>query len=184
MGTEAALGDKDGPDINTDELLSQEVAEYLRDKRKGADLTQCRLAEKGEQLGIRFDNSWVSKWERLGPRPGFLKALAYLKLIDADLDLMQENAARASSVMKLLSHPHRLMILCQLNQGEMSVGDLAELIGINQSPLSQHLARMRHEDVVQTRRDGQTVYYSLKDGEAARLIGALYEIFCEPAAVE
>ena len=58
-----------------------------------------------------------------------------------DLDLMQENATRASDLMKLLGHHHRLMILCELNQGECSVGDLSEKIGINQSPLSQHLAR-------------------------------------------
>ena len=59
---------------------------------------------------------------------------------DVDPELMQENASRASDLMKLLSHPHRLMILCELNQGERSVGELAERIGINQSPLSQHLS--------------------------------------------
>ena len=61
-----------------------------------------------------------------------------------DLELMQANATKASELMKLLGHPHRLMILCELNQGECSVGELSERIGINQSPLSQHLARM-HE---------------------------------------
>ena len=97
-----------------------------------------------------------------------------------DLDTMQSSAARASDMLKLLGHPHRLMILCQLKMGEKSVSELAETVGVAQSPLSQHLARMRYEDVVETRRDGQTVYYSLKDGEAEKLIGALYEIFCEP----
>ena len=97
-----------------------------------------------------------------------------------DLDTMQSSAARASDMLKLLGHPHRLMILCQLKMGEKSVSELADTVGVAQSPLSQHLARMRYEDVVETRRDGQTVYYSLKDGEAEKLIGALYEIFCEP----
>ena len=102
---------------------------------------------------------------------------------DMDPELMQENAARASDLMKLLSHPHRLMILCELNQGERSVGDLAEKIGINQSPLSQHLARMRHEGVVEARREAQTVYYSLAGEEVAAVISLLFELYCKPAQI-
>jgi DNA-binding transcriptional ArsR family regulator len=101
------------------------------------------------------------------------------KKANMDMDLMQKNASRASGVMKLLSHPHRLMILCQLNQGEMSVGELANLIGINQSPLSQHLARMRHEGVVTARRDAQTVYYSIAEQDVGAIVALLYELFCE-----
>lgn len=97
-----------------------------------------------------------------------------------DLESMKESAERASDMLKLLGHPHRLMVLCQLKMGEKSVSELSEIVGVAQSPLSQHLARMRYEDVVETRRDGQTVYYSLKEGEAAHLIEALYGIFCEP----
>ncbi len=93
---------------------------------------------------------------------------------------MQASAQRASEMMKLLGHPHRLMILCELKVGEKSVGELSKSVGIAQSPLSQHLARMRYEDVVESRRDAQTVYYSLKEGEASQLIQAMYEIFCEP----
>ena len=96
--------------------------------------------------------------------------------------LMQENASRASDLMKLLSHPHRLMILCKLNEGESSVGELAEKIGINQSPLSQHLARMRHEGVVEARREAQTVYYSLAGEEIRAVISLLYDLYCKPAA--
>ena len=99
---------------------------------------------------------------------------------DMDLELMQTNASRASELMKLLGHPHRLMILCELNQGECSVGELSERIGINQSPLSQHLARMRHEGVVQARRDAQTVYYSLSGEEVSAVISLLYELYCAP----
>ncbi|MBT7369083.1 MAG: winged helix-turn-helix transcriptional regulator [Gammaproteobacteria bacterium] len=97
-----------------------------------------------------------------------------------DLETMQASAQRASDMMKLLGHPHRLMILRELKMGEKSVGELSKSVGIAQSPLSQHLARMRYEDVVESRRDAQTVYYSLKEGEASQLIQAMYEIFCEP----
>jgi DNA-binding transcriptional ArsR family regulator len=97
-----------------------------------------------------------------------------------DLDLMRENATRASELMKLLGHPHRLMILCELNQGECSVGELSDKIGINQSPLSQHLARMRHEGVVTSRREAQTVYYSLAGSEITAVISLLYGLYCDP----
>lgn len=99
-----------------------------------------------------------------------------------DLETMQTSARRASDMLKLLGHPHRLMVLCELKMGEKSVSELANKVGVSQSPLSQHLARMRYEDVVETRRDGQTVYYSLKEGEASLLIESLYEIFCAPNA--
>ena len=71
--------------------------------------------------------------------------------------------------MKLLGRPHRLMILCELKIEERSVGDLSNSIGISQSLGSQHLARMRHENVVNSHRDAQVVYYSLKEGEAANI---------------
>ena len=99
-----------------------------------------------------------------------------------DLETMQTSATRASDMLKLLGHPHRLMVLCELKMGEKSVSELAKRVRVSQSPLSQHLARMRYEDVVETRRDGQTVYYSLKEGEASLLIESLYEIFCAPNA--
>jgi len=101
-----------------------------------------------------------------------------------DLELMQENASRASELMKLLGHPHRLMILCELNQGECSVGELSAKIGIAQSPLSQHLARMRHEGVVSARREAQTVYYSLAGQEVAAVISLLYQLYCNPTGVK
>ena len=98
-----------------------------------------------------------------------------------NLQRMHANAIRASEMMKLLGHPHRLMILCELIEGERSVSELSERIGINQSPLSQHLARMRHEGVVESRRDAQTVYYSLTGPEVESIISTLYGLYCEPA---
>ncbi len=97
---------------------------------------------------------------------------------NADLKKMQSAAGRASAVMKTLGHPGRLMILCNLADGERSVGDLAEDLDMSQSSLSQHLARMRSEGLVETRRESQTVYYRLRDGEARSVIKSLYRIFC------
>ena len=84
--------------------------------------------------------------------------------------------AEAAGLMKLLGHPHRMMILCELKQDERSVSELSDRIGIPQSPLSQHLARMRHEGVVTSRREAQTVYYSLVGEE----VGAGYTRNVEP----
>lgn len=96
----------------------------------------------------------------------------------ADIGQMEEAADRASRMMKTLGHPGRLMILCNLAEGERSVGDLADHLGMSQSSLSQHLMRMRSEGLVEARRESQTVYYGLASGEAQEVISALYKIFC------
>ncbi|KAA1189463.1 winged helix-turn-helix transcriptional regulator [Pseudohalioglobus sediminis] len=96
-----------------------------------------------------------------------------------DLDKMKESARTATDMLKLLGHPDRLMILCQLKAGEHSVGQLAEKLDIKQSPLSQHLARMRLEGVVTRRREAQTIYYSIAGEEAIRLISVIYDLYCE-----
>ncbi len=95
-----------------------------------------------------------------------------------DLDKMQESARTASELLKLLGHPDRLMVLCQLKAGEQSVGELSESVGIKQSALSQHLARMRHLGVVVSRRDAQTIYYSLSGEKVTRVVSLMYELYC------
>lgn len=95
-----------------------------------------------------------------------------------DLEKMHRSASDVSDLLKLLGHPDRLMVLCQLKFGEQSVGELSRNLGIKQSPLSQHLARMRHEGVVTSRRDAQTMYYSITDDKIAQVIGVLYELYC------
>lgn len=100
-----------------------------------------------------------------------------------DLADMQANATRVSDLMKLLGHPQRLMILCELTQGECAVGELSERLQINQSPLSQHLARMRYEGVVDSRREAQTVYYSLADDKVAAVLELLYALYCRQERV-
>ena len=83
-------------------------------------------------------------------------------------------------MLKALSNQHRLLILCHLNQGEMAVGEIQRAVGLGQSALSQHLARLRQDRLVKTRRVAQTIYYSL-NGEAARsIIRVLYELYCSP----
>lgn len=95
-----------------------------------------------------------------------------------DLQQLQENARRASALLKAMSNEHRLMILCQLLHGEKSVGQLERIVGLSQSALSQHLARLRRDDLVKTRRSAQTIFYSLKGEEAAAVIGTLYTLYC------
>ena len=97
---------------------------------------------------------------------------------DFDLDQMNSAAKKASALMKTLGHQGRLMILCQLATGEKSVGELSRLLDIPQSPLSQHLSRMRGEGLVTPRRDAQTVFYSLKSDEAGKIIECVYGLFC------
>ncbi len=94
---------------------------------------------------------------------------------------MGEHAADAASLMKALGNESRLMILCILDDGECSVGDLNEIIPLSQSALSQQLARLREQGLVRTRRESQTIYYSLAKGPADRVISLLHDIYCGAA---
>ena len=99
-------------------------------------------------------------------------------MTEANIENMRAAADRASALLKVMGHKDRLMILCHLADGEKSVGELVALLCIPQSSLSQHLARMRAERLVETRRESQSVYYRLADGEVRIVIGSLYEAFC------
>lgn len=96
---------------------------------------------------------------------------------------LYSNARRASTLLKAMGNAHRLMILCQLVSGERSVGELERSVGLSQSAMSQHLARLRRDALVTTRRSAQTIYYSLAGLEARAIIGSLYDLYCraEPA---
>jgi len=91
---------------------------------------------------------------------------------------MQLHAADAAGLMKALGNESRLMILCVLAEGERSVSDLNTIVPLSQSALSQQLARLRQQGVVKTRRESQTIYYSLTDGPADRVINLLHDIYC------
>ncbi len=91
----------------------------------------------------------------------------------------ERKAAEAASLLKLLANENRLLILCRLAlNGELSVGQLTEAVGLSQSALSQHLARMRDEGLLATRREAQTVYYRMADPNAARLLKVLKSVYC------
>ena len=94
---------------------------------------------------------------------------------------MQLHAADAAGLMKALGNESRLMILCVLAEGERSVGDLNTVVPLSQSALSQQLARLRQQGLVKTRRESQTIYYSLAAGPADRVIKLLHDIYCGTA---
>lgn len=96
---------------------------------------------------------------------------------------MDSAAAQASELMKTLGHKDRLMILCHLVSSEKSVGELARLLEIPQSPLSQHLARMRKENLVTTRREAQMIYYSIASNEAMRMVELMHELYCSEPGI-
>ncbi len=90
-------------------------------------------------------------------------------------------AGEAAALLRALAHEARLIVLCQLTEGELSAGALQEGSGLSQSAMSQHLARLREEGLVATRREAQTIYYRLADGNAALVLATLAQIFCPPA---
>jgi len=100
-----------------------------------------------------------------------------------DLERIQDNARRASTLLKAMSNQHRLMILCQLVPGEKCVGELERIVGLSQSALSQHLARLRRDNLVATRREAQTIHYSLAGEEASAVIETLYGLYCGTEAI-
>jgi len=97
-----------------------------------------------------------------------------------ELALLQQQARRASELMKALSHETRLMILCLLTEREMSVSELEQTIGLSQAAVSQQLTRLRLEKLVSARRDGRQIYYSIVDSEVQSIIESLYDLFCKP----
>ncbi len=95
-----------------------------------------------------------------------------------DIERFQESASEAAAMLRMLANEKRLMILCQLADGEMSVGEIAEMVQLSQSALSQHLALLRQQGTVSTRREAQTIYYRISDPSAMRIIALLAEIYC------
>lgn len=95
-----------------------------------------------------------------------------------DLQRLRNSSAQASALLKALSNPDRLQLLCQLSQGECSVGELETLIGIQQPTLSQQLGVLRRENLVRTRRDGKQIFYAIDSEPALAVIQTLYRLFC------
>lgn len=101
----------------------------------------------------------------------------------ADLNELKANASAMAGRLKMMSHPERLLMLCRMDEGEVSVGELIELSGLSQSAVSQHLAMLREEGVVNARGEAQTRYYRLRDPVVRGVIHALCEI-CESTVAE
>lgn len=93
-------------------------------------------------------------------------------------DVMHERAGEAATLLKAVGNENRLMVLCALAEGELCVSDLQQRISLSQSALSQHLAILRREKLVETRRESQQIFYSLPDGNVRKLIEFLYSVYC------
>lgn len=100
--------------------------------------------------------------------------------MNINADHMQATATEASELLKALAHPHRLMIVCQLLERERAVGELAGLLRLRDSTVSQHLALLRKDGLVKPRRDGQTIWYSIASAPVRELIETLYRVYCQP----
>lgn len=97
-----------------------------------------------------------------------------------DIAELEKNAERASELLAAMANPRRLMVLCRLVDGEKSVTALASAVNLSQSALSQHLAKLRERGLVATRRDAQTIYYSLASREVSDILSTLYGLYCSP----
>ncbi|MCM2343200.1 MAG: metalloregulator ArsR/SmtB family transcription factor [Alphaproteobacteria bacterium] len=94
-----------------------------------------------------------------------------------DVRKIERNIEVAVNLLKALSNERRLMIICALYQGEKSVGELEDIVGLSQSALSQHLARLRRDGLVNTRRNAQTIFYSMNDSATEAVLRCLYDIY-------
>lgn len=97
-----------------------------------------------------------------------------------NIEIMERAADQASELLKALSNRHRLLIICQLIEGERSVGELAEFLNLRDSTVSQHLALLRKDGLVSARREAQTIFYSISSEPAREVLKTLYQAFCAP----
>lgn len=95
-----------------------------------------------------------------------------------NLQMMEENAPQAVALLKAMANERRLFILCLLLEGELSVGQIAEKLELSQSALSQHLGWLRKDELVSTRKESQTVFYSLNSEEVKSVIQLLHDLYC------
>lgn len=96
-----------------------------------------------------------------------------------ELTELHDNAAHAVELLKAMANEWRLMILCQLSEGEKTVSELQQILGLSQSALSQHLAVLRREKIIKARKHAQSVSYSLSGDDASKVMATLHEVFCE-----
>lgn len=99
--------------------------------------------------------------------------------MNMNAEIMERAADQASELLKALANRHRLLIICQLIDGERSVGELAEFLSLRDSTVSQHLALLRKDGLVSARREAQTIFYSIASEPAREVLKTLYQAFCE-----
>lgn len=97
-----------------------------------------------------------------------------------DMDVLVRQAREASELLKALSHETRLLILCLLSEGEKSVSELEDIMKMPQAAVSQQLARLRLDGLVNARREGRMIYYTIADDEVSSVVETLYDLFCKP----
>jgi DNA-binding transcriptional ArsR family regulator len=103
-------------------------------------------------------------------------------LTRAQVARLRGSAVRVTDLLKAMANPSRLMILCQLAEGEKSVGEMESVVGLSQSALSQHLAVLRRKGIVATRREAQSIFYTLASKEVEEIMASLYRVFCAKVA--
>jgi DNA-binding transcriptional ArsR family regulator len=109
------------------------------------------------------------------------RMIATTAVASGDLGALQDKAAQAARLLRLLANENRLLLLCHLAaEGEMAVGALTAAVGLSQPALSQHLALLRDDGLVATRREAQAVFYRLADPRAARVLALLRDLYCPP----
>lgn len=133
-----------------------------------------RTGDSGVALN-RYDS--VAAFQNGSPMP----SLDPDEADDTRLERMIERARDASALLKALSHESRLLMLCMLCQGERTVSEIEHFLGMQQAVVSQQLARLRMDRIVQTRREGRQIYYSIVDPQLAELLSVLYKMYCDPA---
>jgi DNA-binding transcriptional ArsR family regulator len=101
-------------------------------------------------------------------------------ILAAAIPELEAKAEEVAATLAAMANPKRLVVLCTLLAGERSVGDLAEIVGLSSAALSQHLGKMRALRLVATRREGQTIYYSLASAEVRAVLETLYRVYCAP----
>lgn len=103
-----------------------------------------------------------------------------MNIAKAPMTALEQKAEEASTLLTAMANSKRLTVLCYLIDGEKSVGELAEIVGLSQAALSQHLGKMRALRLVDTRRNGQTIYYSLASKKVRAVLETLYRLYCQP----
>jgi DNA-binding transcriptional ArsR family regulator len=101
-----------------------------------------------------------------------------MPMTELDIGEMREAAGRATALLRVLANEDRLLLLCQLTQGEACVSELEEMLGIRQPTLSQQLSVLRAEEIVSTRRDGKKIFYRVSDPRAVSILATLYGLYC------